>query len=312
MKYKLNLNSIAYQKTDSQKTKSQDSIRMHTFDDGISVGAVADGLGSKSKSDIGSLIAVQTSIKYLHELLANSNVSPEKINYSEVKRELLQRIQSRISQQAQIDGVSPKEYETTLLVFAVAEDKVIFGQIGDGYIVTKKIEEDDPNVLFDPKDADIEFGNVTRHILNDPSYMNFKVMDKEELQYFFISTDGTDKLYSGDEYRGYYTPFINNNTPQEAIFLLFANSLIVLDSVYKNEKIDDSILKYFSDKTLDALYRMLVKNDAYDDVSFAFVNPNDEGVCVNASFIIEKLIEAKSIVRRKKEKKTQEDDGFYQ
>lgn len=79
MKSVFKYNSILYKKKGSTKGENkpyQDAITSYTYDDGISVGAIADGLGSKKKSDVGAKIAVETATEFLHDYFAYNIVSP--------------------------------------------------------------------------------------------------------------------------------------------------------------------------------------------------------------------------------------------
>ena len=267
------LNSIIYKKQGNKKGNIPYQDRMHakTFDDGTSVVVLADGLGSKSKSHIGAEIAVKTSIKTLYKLF--KNFDGENLSADTVRTTLLSEIKRNIEEKAKDDNVSDcREYACTLLFAIMKQNNIALGQIGDGYIVIKKTGEE-PKLVFAPKDEDSEYGNTTRTIFDNPRHMQLSLGKREDIEYLFLSSDGTDKLRRNN-FKGEYTPFIIGKSlgrkPQLPIFNF-------MEQLLKDSKASAiKPIQYPKDFTA-TISSMLLNNVVDDDVTFAFVNPNIEG-----------------------------------
>ena len=268
------LNSIGYVKKGTKKEKYQDRMNAKTFADGISIIALSDGLGSKSKSDIGAKIAVETAIDTLHELFKELDVENLDINSAEiVKNTLLSKVRENISMKARTSDIKElKEYACTLLFAVMKDNRIALGQIGDGYIVARK-KNGATKLVFDPKSDNTEYANGTETIFSKPKYMHLASGKREDFDYIFLSSDGTDKLIDG-EWKGMYTPFVSGKNqgrlPQSKIFDYMGT--LLNDS--KNGKIT---FKSYPEELTTSLSSMLIDNRVDDDVTFSFVNVNEKG-----------------------------------
>ena len=268
-----NLNSIIYKKQGDKKGKVpyQDRMNAKTFDDGTSIVVLADGLGSKSKSHIGAEIAVKTSIKTLYKLFENYDGG--NLTADTVRTTLLSEIKREIKERAKDDNINDyREYACTLLFAIMKQNSIALGQIGDGYIVIKKPNEE-PRLVFDPKDENSEFGNATRTVFDNPRHMQLSLGKRKDIEYLFLSSDGTDKLRRNN-FKGEYTPFITGKAlgrrPQLPIFNF-------MEQLLKDSKACSiKPVQYPKDLTA-TISSMLLNNVVDDDVTFAFVNPNIEG-----------------------------------
>lgn len=284
------LNSIGYVKKGTKKTTYQDKMNAKTFDDGISIVALADGLGSKSKSDVGAEIAVETAIETLHEIFTNIDVENlDQVSAETVKASLLEKIREKITVKAKTSNMSElKEYACTLLFAVIKDNRIALGQIGDGYIVTRK-NNGATKLVFDPKNENIEYTNGTETIFSNPRYMHLAAGRREDFDYIFLSSDGTDKLIDG-EWKGHYTPFISGKDkgrlPQSKIFDYMSTLL--------NESRKGNITPnlYLNEMT-NSLASMLIDNRVDDDVTFSFVNVNEKGPT-------RRIIDLLELIRREK------------
>ena len=102
MDNEFNCTSLSYAKiSDRKKMRNetyQDYNSSRSFEDGYSIVALADGLGSCEKSDVGAKIAVETAIEFLHEYFLQN--SDSWIDYDELKVELLNKIREEVEKQA--------------------------------------------------------------------------------------------------------------------------------------------------------------------------------------------------------------------
>lgn len=268
------LNSLIYKQkgNKAEAIPYQDRMDARSFADGISIVVLADGLGSKQKSEVGAEIAVQTALVTLHKLFHNfdgKNLQPE-----EVKKQLLSQIRNKIEIKAKQENIADiKEYACTLLFAVMTPNHLAVGQLGDGYIVLKKNGQSIPQLAFSPKDEKTEYANATRTIFDSPQYMQLALGEKQKFDSIFLSSDGTDKL-RGANFRGQYTPFVTAQSlgrkPQVPIFAFMEK---LLEDSSKAE------IRYadYPEKLTNQIIDMLLKNPPDDDVTFALLNPNQKG-----------------------------------
>jgi len=114
----------------------------------VLIGAVSDGAGSARYSQVGSRLAVETSIVELQRLVWNQ-VPIQQEQAEEIFRNLLNEVISEFQRQAEIDGCSIHDLACTLLVFFASPDWLVAMQIGDGMIVVRH-QESDYQLLFAP------------------------------------------------------------------------------------------------------------------------------------------------------------------
>ena len=100
--------------------------------DGHTIAVIADGLGSASKSDIGSRIAVETVISYISE---NIRKSREDRFYTALLKEAYSRAYTAVIRYAKKIGEAPSELNTTLTSAVYDGKKLYYGQCGDGGII---------------------------------------------------------------------------------------------------------------------------------------------------------------------------------
>ena len=166
MDNEFNYASISYAKIIDRKKRYnkvyQDYNASCSFEDGFSVVALADGLGSCRMSDVGAKIAVETAIKFLHEYFAKNLRFG--IDVNEMKIHLLNAIKKEIEKQSIKDGIDNlREYSSTLLfsVIALDSNEITFGQIGDGYTIIKENDEEyrlpDDEADYELADDELEY-----------------------------------------------------------------------------------------------------------------------------------------------------------
>lgn len=188
-----------------QELPCQDFAAFRTFDDVI-IGAVADGAGSAKYSDIGAKLAVEAAIKYLAEF---SQLFQERIqkrrcweqSFSEAIsektakkrfRNILEKVNTALRQQAQSKDYSVNDLACTLLVFVATPYWMAAMQIGDGFIVVRS-QDSEYQMLFQPDKG--EFANETTFITSTNALddMQIKVFS-EKPEFICASTDGLEKV----------------------------------------------------------------------------------------------------------------------
>lgn len=172
---------------------------------------VADGLGSCRFSDIGSRVAVQTTVDQ-RDLLRD--VLHNKTTFQDASRRLSDAWLRKLS-----DSLGPvpiAEYDTTLLFAYLEGDELIFGQLGDG-LIQWRVNGEDAEELFV---RDHDFVNRTSSLCGDQPWMFRRVhlgcFNKLSI---IITTDGiADDLKP--EHRRMLTELLTNevhlNGPENA------------------------------------------------------------------------------------------------
>jgi len=148
---------------------------------------VADGAGSRSRSDRGAELAAQVCKEFLLSSFDGVWKDPDLF-----KMVLLESIIQQLENAAQSAGVSSKEYASTLLFAAVRRDKkkmhYVTGHLGDGVIIRRfgsKIE------LHSIPDND-QFANITYFTTSSDAKNHFRIHygSVEENIGFLLASDG--------------------------------------------------------------------------------------------------------------------------
>jgi hypothetical protein len=187
------------------------------FDDVI-VGAVADGAGSAKYSDVGSELAVETALFHLKEYLKYFKETEQHDLQQPISEESARKVFARIlklvvdalAKKATNQGYSLKDLACTLLVFIATPNWIAAMQIGDGFIVVRKINSD-YQLLFQPDKG--EYANVTTFVTssNAESEMQVRVLVGKS-KFVCASTDGLERIALN----------FDNSTPGTGFFKAFA------------------------------------------------------------------------------------------
>jgi hypothetical protein len=115
-----------------QKGKGCEDSSAWLADDDFLCLIVADGAGSRSHSASGSRIAVATALDYF----ADVSVDPPTQGVLDLI-EPFRRARDAVESVADSDGVSQREYATTLAMAVIVGDLLTIAQIGDGIVVVR-------------------------------------------------------------------------------------------------------------------------------------------------------------------------------
>jgi len=178
----------------------QDYASYQVFEDVI-VGAVADGAGSAKYAEVGSQLAVETTLKFLSDYLEKRKKSSgQKYSppLSEEEAENLfgktvTQVQRELSKQAVSRDCFAKDLACTLLVFIATPNWIAAMQIGDGFIVVHPENSEEYQLLFQPDKG--EFTNETAFIMspNAVGEMQIRVI-AENPKFICASTGGLQKI----------------------------------------------------------------------------------------------------------------------
>lgn len=122
---------------DTLKTPCQDAKSYKTFPGGGLVIAVADGLGSAAKSQLGSQLAVETAVQAYGEVIRATPPIPE---FKKRAEETLRRCVKTLEAKAQELGCPLRDLACTMILVVVDKGKVWAAHIGDGAVVARKKE----------------------------------------------------------------------------------------------------------------------------------------------------------------------------
>ncbi len=117
----------------------QDSHGYRIFNYGV-IAAVADGLGSASRSDEGAWLAVETSLETLSQTLAVGLPSSDD-QWLFILSDVFSIVRHALAQTAASVDLPMREFGTILIVSVITRNQVITGHIGDGAVVV--LSEDD-------------------------------------------------------------------------------------------------------------------------------------------------------------------------
>ena len=155
------------------------------------VGAVADGLGSASKSREGSKLAVDKAIEAISLVISQEYPTNEESWETAVKRGF-HEARSKLVKQAEATNCPLREYGTTLIVIILNDEWLVTGQVGDGAVVAL-FEEGQLETVSYPQGG--EYANQTIPLTTPDALEHAKFSAKKaEIQAVAILSDGIQHL----------------------------------------------------------------------------------------------------------------------
>lgn len=136
----------------------EDAFDYETFDNGYSAIAIADGLGSKSKSEIGARVAVEAATRYIKNKLNASHSN--QIDLESLARDSVVVSRHALEEKSSRLQCSLRDLACTLIVVVLKEDSVAIAHIGDGAVVM----ETDEGLGIASKPGDSEYANEVQPI----------------------------------------------------------------------------------------------------------------------------------------------------
>lgn len=110
----------------------QDSFAFKTIDEDFAVAAVADGLGSASKADIGADLAVRSAIMNVEQAIRAASGS---VDITTLAKDSVTAARQALEEKAETEGYGLRDLACTLLVAITLRDSVAAVHIGDGALV---------------------------------------------------------------------------------------------------------------------------------------------------------------------------------
>ena len=191
---------------EEEETPCQDDWAGTQLSDSRFALAVADGLGSASHSHKGSEVASETAVEYLKDVLTDRELTEE------ILRDTLETAftsaRSALQDEADRQGVSIKDLNTTLLVAAGGPSGVAAAAVGDGGVI--RVYRDEFH-LFVPRE-DSEYANRTTPVQSDHWEESYRFEYSENVDGVAAFSDGLENVaWDGKE------------QPQAALFEQFFN-----------------------------------------------------------------------------------------
>lgn len=196
-------------------TPCQDSSNIWQSPDGrFLVGAVADGGGSLTRSEIGSAIAASLVVSATAAKLQSGFLETGSSHDFELHwRSVIRDVRATIELEARMTpGASARDYGTTLIAFAMMENRCAAVQVGDGFLVLgSDSAKDNPNyqLVFDARPVE-HVGEVV-WLTSSAWEEDFRcALLETDADLVVVSTDGLEKvaiLQRGQTpFPGFFTP----------------------------------------------------------------------------------------------------------
>ncbi len=170
------------------QTHCQDSFEHKVLPSGRVLIAVADGLGSAAKSEIGSDLAVKTAVA---EYAAISKDSPpaDLADFKETAKKTLEACRKAIETKADAEKAQPRDLACTLILVLCGEGRVWVAHVGDGAVVAR-IEG---NLDVVSASGDSEYANEVTPLTSKAweNEVEYKTLEKVEAVAVF--TDGCQR-----------------------------------------------------------------------------------------------------------------------
>jgi serine/threonine protein phosphatase PrpC len=114
-------------------TPCQDAHAFHIWETGM-IAAVADGLGSASRSDQGAQLAIEAALTMLDQLFMTCQLD-DLDNWAQYLSSAFTAARESLERAATSSSCSLREYGTTLIVLIIAQNHLAVGHLGDGAVV---------------------------------------------------------------------------------------------------------------------------------------------------------------------------------
>lgn len=116
----------------------QDACAFAVYPSGYSVIAVADGLGSASKSEIGARIAVDAALAKFREIVSKG--SSEEIDLADAAREVVFYARKMLEEKSNELECKLRDLACTMIIAVLQKDNVVVAHVGDGAVIARMAE----------------------------------------------------------------------------------------------------------------------------------------------------------------------------
>jgi hypothetical protein len=207
----------------------QDYNKVMQFNDYMII-AVADGLGSASKSDVGANIACSAGIDYICDELSNVQLQnplfrrikklfrrsvPVPFDYKKLLTKAVKYARDQIFLQALLENSQDKDYACTMLLTIIKNSEFYLVHVGDGAVVGA-FESENQEIIETISGPDNgEYANSTTPITSPyyAEHLRYACSSGDKkLQGIFVFTDGIQNLCINHQtkqaFSGFFTPIL--------------------------------------------------------------------------------------------------------
>ncbi|MBF0338470.1 MAG: protein phosphatase 2C domain-containing protein [Nitrospirae bacterium] len=237
----------------------QDACAYEVFKD-IGLIAVADGLGSAPKSDIGSRQAVDAAIEAAKQhLVANDNGEH---SLGELTGKMILSAREQIEKTAEKDGYKLRDLATTLIVSAFVGGSVSIAHIGDGAVIAKT----DKGLILASAPEESEYANEVVPLTSNKWNEHTHTSSIKNASFIALFTDGCQRAalkkspLGYEPFNGFFDPVCSYAIKIEEIESANEEIKALLSSPKMNEHSDD-------DKTLVIAILKTVRGNSTDGYS---------------------------------------------
>ena len=207
----------------------QDFNKVLQFNDYVII-AVADGLGSASKSDVGANIACSAVIDYICDELSNAQLQntlfrrikklfrrsvPELVDHKKLLFNAVDYARNKISAQALAESVPDAEYACTMILTLIIGSEFHLVHVGDGAVVGVFASENEEIIETISGPDNGEYANSTTPITSPyyAEHLRYACSNSDKkLQGIFVFTDGIQNLCINHQtkqaFNGFFIPIL--------------------------------------------------------------------------------------------------------
>jgi len=168
----------------------------------VLVAVASDGAGSASLAHIGAATACSVAYENVRAFLARCDEAVDFTSFN--SQQLLDDVRLAITERAEIDGMTTRDYACTLLLAAVGDMNSMFLQIGDGAIVI--VSQHGQRAVFWPEAG--EYANMTYFVTDEGASAHLQVsVVPDVISEVAVFTDGLQRLALRYDERRPHDPF---------------------------------------------------------------------------------------------------------
>jgi serine/threonine protein phosphatase PrpC len=238
----------------------QDANKVIKLENGVVIGAIADGVGSCKYSDVASIIAVDTSLRVCSEEINANGINCDVIP---IITKALEKAEREIDERSLSENQLITEYDTTLSLAIYDGKHITYGHCGDGGIIGLTIEGDYKKITLPQKKEGVY---VIPLRAGKDTWIFGKTED--ELASVLLATDGVYDIFFPYLLKGQpvevYIPliryFMDNN--------ILKSSEETIDNVCKEREVyfkSEACVSITDDKTIVVLINDEVKPKEKED-----------------------------------------------
>lgn len=165
----------------------QDACAYEILSSGWGVIAVADGVGSASKSDSGAKVAVETAVQTAKVIITGKK--SEEIDYGEVIKEAIFSSRKVLEAKAREEQCDLNELACTMIIVLTYKDNIAVAHVGDGAVVAKT----DKGLKLISEPEELEYVNYVVPITSEEWEKHLRIKKVSNVECIAVFTDGCQR-----------------------------------------------------------------------------------------------------------------------